>query len=172
MKVKVIVLLILFIFMYSFKIVNVHALCCDTQSDGAIICSNQAIACADSRTRCDTTAECDDLIRNPPYNALNNPASYFFSSWINAIKLNRDLMSISGIINTLFPYFFIIAGLILFFMLISGGFQLLLSGANPKGAEAGKQRLTAAVIGFLVIFASYWIVQIIEIIFGIKILGN
>jgi hypothetical protein len=31
--------------------------------------------------------------------------------------------------------------------------------------------ISTAVIGFIILFAAYWIAQLIEIIFGIRILG-
>lgn len=69
--------------------------------------------------------------------------------------------------NFVFP----IAGIILFLMLVFGGFQMLLGATNNKSLEEGKQRVTSAIIGFIILFASYWIVQLIELIFGFSILG-
>jgi hypothetical protein len=76
----------------------------------------------------------------------------------------------ADIINQLLPYLFTIAGLILFAMLIAGGFQMLTAATNPKAADAGKARITHAIIGFIIIFTAYWLTQIMEIILGIKIL--
>lgn len=48
----------------------------------------------------------------------------------------------------------------------------MLAGANnSKSLEEGKQRITAAIIGFILLFAAYWIAQLLEIIFGIRILS-
>ena len=41
---------------------------------------------------------------------------------------------------------------------------------NPEQAAKGKQAATAAVIGFIIIFASYWIIQLIQLLTGITIL--
>lgn len=92
-------------------------------------------------------------------------------SFIQSIGLKPDLTSISGIINLLIPLAMTLAGLILFLMLIAGGFQMLTSASDPKAADAGKQRITTALIGFLIVFASYWIVQILEVVLGVNILG-
>lgn len=75
-----------------------------------------------------------------------------------------------GILSVILPYLFTFAGLILFIMLLWGGFEMLTGAANPKAQEAGKARMTAAIIGFLLIFASYWLAQILQIVFGISIL--
>ena len=67
----------------------------------------------------------------------------------------------------------VIAGIIVLFFFVAGGIGMI-SGAgqdNPEKAEKSKKTITAAVIGFVVIFAAYWIVQIIGKITGINLLG-
>lgn len=76
-----------------------------------------------------------------------------------------------GIIGFILPFLFTLAGLILFVMIVWGGFEMLSGAADPKKQEAGKQRITAGIIGFLIIFAAYWIAQLLQTIFGISILG-
>lgn len=79
--------------------------------------------------------------------------------------------SIGDIINILFPFIFAIAGLLLFVFLIMGGFQLMTAGGTPEKIKAGQGKITAAFIGFLIIFSAYWIIQILEKVFGISILS-
>jgi hypothetical protein len=62
---------------------------------------------------------------------------------------------------------FIAAGILLLFYLILGGFSILTSGGNPKNIEAGKNKITYALIGFLVIFTAYWLIQAIGYAFGL-----
>lgn len=65
-----------------------------------------------------------------------------------------------------------IAGIILLILLIAGGFMMIAgagSGDQKKAATA-KTMITDAVIGFLVIFLSYFIIQIVEVITGFPIL--
>lgn len=77
-----------------------------------------------------------------------------------------------GIISkALKSFIFPIAGLILFVILILGGFQMLAGANNSKSLEEGKQRITSAIIGFILLFAAYWIMQLLELIFGIRILS-
>ena len=78
---------------------------------------------------------------------------------------------ISDVISALLPYVFVLAGLILFGFLIFGGFELLTSAGNPEKVKSAQGKITNAIVGFIIIFLSYWIVQILEIIFGISILG-
>lgn len=82
----------------------------------------------------------------------------------------EQLSSPAGFISRVMTYVFPIAGLGLFLILIYSGFEIMMAAAGKKSIDAGKQRATAAVVGFMLLFASYWIAQIIELVFGIKIL--
>ena len=65
----------------------------------------------------------------------------------------------------------IIAGIIVLFLFIGGGISIIAGAGqdNPERAARGKQAVTAAAIGFIIIFATYWIIQLIEIITGVDI---
>lgn len=65
-----------------------------------------------------------------------------------------------------------IAGIILLVLLIAGGFMMIASAGSgdQKKAASAKTMITDALIGFLVIFLSYFIIQIIEVITGLTIL--
>lgn len=85
---------------------------------------------------------------------------------------SNDLSTPGGIISrALTGFVFPIAGLILFVILLLGGFQMLTGAANSKSLEEGKQRITSAIVGFIILFAAYWIAQLLELIFGIRILS-
>jgi len=75
----------------------------------------------------------------------------------------------ADLISTIIPYLYVIAGLILFAFLIIGGFGYLTSGGDPEKIKAAGGKITHALIGFLIIFLSYWLVQILEIVLGIQI---
>lgn len=79
--------------------------------------------------------------------------------------------NIGSIISALLPYLYYLAGLILFAAIIVSGFQFLLSAGDPKRTASAKGCLTNAIIGFAVIFVSWWLIQIIEVIFHLNILG-
>ena len=73
------------------------------------------------------------------------------------------------ILSDVMKYLYVIAGLLLLFSLIAGGFQMMTGSRDEKGLMAAKGRITNALIGFLLLFVSYWIVQIMEYVLGIKI---
>lgn len=81
-----------------------------------------------------------------------------------------NLSTPGGIISRVLEFAFPIAGLILFAMIVWGGFEVLMGAADKKSLDAGKQRITAAIIGFVLLFVSYWIIRVIEIVLGIKVI--
>lgn len=99
-------------------------------------------------------------------NAIN------FDQINKAIGLNQNLNTLGGIISAVIPYLFGIAGFLLLLYLIFGGFSYMLSGGDPKATESAKQKITNAVIGFVIIFVAYWLVQILGIILGVKQFGE
>src|SRR3989344_9066980 len=63
---------------------------------------------------------------------------------------------------------FFFAGFALIIYLVFGGFQLMTSAGNPDGAAAGKAKITNALIGFIIIFTAFWIVQITGLVLGLE----
>lgn len=76
---------------------------------------------------------------------------------------------LASVINQAIIYIFPFAGLILFFMLIGGGFRLLTSAGNPESTAKGYKMILMALVGFIVIFVSYWLMQILETVLGITV---
>jgi len=82
----------------------------------------------------------------------------------------RDLSTPGGIISRLLEYLFPLAGMVLFVMFTWSGFEMIYGASNgSKSIEAGKNRLTTSIIGFILLFSSYWIIQILEVILGITV---
>lgn len=108
---------------------------------------------------------------NPGDGVTTETFAAFNRAIFGASGPDSQLTTPRGIISKLLPYLFTFGGLILFVMILWGGFEMLTGAANPKSQEAGKQRITAAVIGFLLLFSSYWLAQIVQAVFGISILN-
>ena len=79
--------------------------------------------------------------------------------------------TIGGFISSVLPNVYIAAGLILLLLLIFGGLMTILNAGNPEAQEKSKNAVTAAVLGFVIIFASFWIIQIIQVLTCISILN-
>jgi|WetSurSiteA1Bulk_404760.scaffolds.fasta_scaffold59020_3 hypothetical protein len=80
--------------------------------------------------------------------------------------------SIGDIVSTLIPYFFLVAGILLLINLVMGGLALMLSRGDPKAVQSAQGKITNSLIGFLIVFASYWIVQLVGRVFGIEAITN
>ena len=81
-------------------------------------------------------------------------------------KFNFKSSQIGDVVGTAVPYVFGFEGLALLLMLVHGGFTFLTSAGDAKKLETGKQQLTYALVGFLIIFSSFWIVQLVGRILG------
>ncbi len=85
------------------------------------------------------------------------------------IDITKADLTIGEIISKIIPYIYVIAGLVLFMMLIMGGFSYLTSAGDPDKMKSAQGKITHALVGFLIIFLAYWLAQLLEIIFGIQI---
>lgn len=94
-----------------------------------------------------------------------------YGSLNQAIGLKSGNDDLGGIIGNILPYLLTIAGLILFMMLVMGGFTMLAGAADKDSQEKGKKMITSSLVGFFVIFAAYWIAQLLQVIFKINILS-
>src|SRR5579871_2045872 len=93
-----------------------------------------------------------------------NPLTLGSQNANNAQQFSNPGLIISQVLKFAFP----IAGMILFVMILWGGFEMV-AGATSKGKDAGRQRITAAVIGFFLLFISFWMAKIVGLVFGIDI---
>jgi hypothetical protein len=94
-----------------------------------------------------------------------------YATYNRAIGLKGGTDSLGGIISTFLPYLLTIAGLILFGMLVAGGFTMLAGAADKEAQEKGKKQITSALTGFVIVFLSYWIAQILQVIFKVNIVS-
>jgi hypothetical protein len=78
--------------------------------------------------------------------------------------------TLGDIVSKGLEYAIVLGGIAMFAYLLWGGFDLLTSAGNPEGIQKGTQKIIFAIVGFLVIFASYFIVQLVETMFGFTIL--
>lgn len=74
------------------------------------------------------------------------------------------------VISEVLKYAYVFAGIALLVMLVAGGISLMTAAENPDKAKEGYDKITGALIGFLIIFVSYFLVQIIEVMLGVNIL--
>jgi len=82
------------------------------------------------------------------------------------------LTTLPEIINAFFTLALPLAGLILLGIIIYAGFTILTGANNPEKVDQGKKILTQGLIGFFIVFATYWLAQIIEVLTGFPIVSN
>ena len=108
--------------------------------------------------------------------ALEFPGGKIIEESISGLDPTRfgitDISKLTSadIINAIIPVVFILAGIILLFILVFGGFTIFVSAGNPEKIKKGTGMITSALIGFLIIFAAYWIIELLQITFGIQVL--
>ncbi|KKU12183.1 MAG: hypothetical protein UX19_C0005G0015 [Candidatus Woesebacteria bacterium GW2011_GWA1_45_8] len=66
----------------------------------------------------------------------------------------------------------IIAAVVFFFILVIGGIRWITSGGDKANTEAARSQITAALVGLVIVFAAWAIIQLIQVFFGITILGD
>lgn len=99
---------------------------------------------------------------------LELPGGAVIQGKLDATKFSN----VGGIITALIPFLFSFAGLGLLIMLLAAGFTFLTSAGDAKQMEKGKQQLTWAIAGFLIIFLAYWLTQILGRILGLESIGT
>lgn len=74
------------------------------------------------------------------------------------------------ILSVILKNLYVIAAIILFFFIFAGGLGMILNAGNAEKQKQSSQTLTSAVIGFAILFCSYWLIKLIELVLGIQIL--
>ncbi|MBU0978693.1 MAG: hypothetical protein ABIJ03_04450 [Patescibacteria group bacterium] len=86
----------------------------------------------------------------------------------DSTHVSSKYSSLSFLVNLVVRNVFVIAGIGLFIMFFVAGFQFIAKG--KQGIEDAKQTATAAVLGFVIMFCAYWIVQLVKYITDTNIL--
>ncbi len=100
----------------------------------------------------------------PGGNGINLTDCFALNEKQNVVDVYKDPATL---INMLVPTLFLASGFICLGMIMFAGFQAITGGT--KGLEQAKKILVNALIGFVVMFAAYWIVQIVKIFTGAAI---
>jgi len=98
--------------------------------------------------------------------SLFYPISIKTAQKINSVVLatsNEEVTVsyLSSKVNNIVTYAMGIGGLIAFILIIVGAFQIILSAGNPDRVKAGKEMITSAIAGLLLIIFSVFILKII-----------
>jgi len=100
--------------------------------------------------------------------ALPSFSSINFDDLENASAPFLTGQTLGYLISILLGYIFPIAGLLLLLYILYGGYEIFLSTGDPKKVASGKGKITNGVVGFLIIFLAYWILQFLGRALGIQ----
>lgn len=96
----------------------------------------------------------------------------------HAIDIGTNFGGIEGtfadIVSLVLNIIFVVAGVTVLFLFLFGGFKTISAAGNsdPRSAAQGKEAISAAVVGFLIVFSSYWIVRLLEVMLGVDFITN
>lgn len=98
--------------------------------------------------------------------------TYNLGDWLNfqGSTATKEYSGAGSLINNILPNVYIAGGVIIFFMIVFGGFTIIAGASNPDKIKEGGKTITSAIIGLVVLFASYWIIQLIQVVTGLSIL--
>jgi hypothetical protein len=85
-------------------------------------------------------------------------------------KAVAPFSDLGGLIRNILSVIFFFAGLLAFVYLLIGGLQWITSGGDQKAAASARDRITASLVGLIIIVAAFAITLVLEKVFGIKIL--
>ena len=73
-----------------------------------------------------------------------------------------QISQLEDVFSSLVTSLLALGAIVLFLMLLSGGFKYLTSGGDPKAAEGAQKTLTYAIGGMILLAGSYLILRIIS----------
>ena len=81
--------------------------------------------------------------------------------------LDSSYNSIGSIINNVVPFVISIAGILLFFILMWGGYDYIMSQGTPEKLKTANAKITAAIVGFILLVLAFLITRVIAYVFGV-----
>ena len=98
---------------------------------------------------------------DPCTGETNNPA-------LTAACQGRNL-TLGGVIGFAITLVFVAAVLIALFFLVYGGIKWITSGGDKGAVEAARNQIIAAVIGLIIVFLSFFILNLVLGFFGLSL---
>ncbi len=78
-------------------------------------------------------------------------------------------LTVGGIVTALIRLILVIAALVFFFILVIGGIRWTAAAGDKAQTEAARNQITAALVGLVIVFAAWSIIQLINTFFGVNI---
>jgi len=77
-----------------------------------------------------------------------------------------DEITVPAIISAAVKFILIVAALVSFIFLVIGGIKWITSGGDKEGTAKAQSTITAALIGLVIVFAAWAIINLLQTFFG------
>ncbi len=159
---KIILGLFVFLTIFLYKPALSFAACTAVPSNQTTCTGTQTTTCSQprppagniSRWCCDNQESCDTAKGIVQQQITDNMAK---SSDTSVGPSPAPLSALEDVFGNVVKTILSLGGIVLFIMLLSGGFKYLTSGGDPKAVEGAKNTLTYAIGGFVLLAFSYLI---------------
>lgn len=94
-----------------------------------------------------------------------------FAVELQSLAPSQDIDTFGTLISAIVKNGFVLAGVISFILLILSGFGFIVAAGDTKKLESSRGRIIGSVLGLIIVVASFWIVQILEKVTGLKLLN-
>lgn len=81
--------------------------------------------------------------------------------------LDEGINNLGDLVSRILSFLIPMAGIVLLFVLIWGGYDFMMSQGNPERIKGAQAKITSGLVGFFLLIASYLIVRVISAIFGL-----
>lgn len=85
----------------------------------------------------------------------------------DGVPIREVYNSPAFLVNLLVRNIFVIGGIIIFLLIFYAGFKFIQD--DTKGKDEAKKIIGAALVGMIIMFSAYWIVQIVGVLTGTNV---
>ena len=78
-------------------------------------------------------------------------------------------LTVGSLVSGFIRLALVIAALVFFFILVIGGIRWIASGGDKAQTEGARNQITAALVGLVIVFSAWAILQLVKVFFGVDI---
>ena len=82
---------------------------------------------------------------------------------------NLKNLTVPAIVSGLIKMALVVTAIVFFFILVVGGIKWIASGGDKAQTEAARNRITAALVGLVIVFSAWAILALIKTFFDVDI---
>lgn len=100
---------------------------------------------------------------------FSNPTDWLGTNCLYATSNGNEVLSfgcIPGLVIQVLNFAMAAGGTVALLIIVFGGYKLLTSGGDPKQVEGARQTITYAIIGLVIVFLSYAIINYVGYLTG------